>query len=84
VGAPWVFAEIRAALLRKELPEIDRRGAILHHIELAFRYKPITAGRELRTHMAHYMKGFRGAAALRERSSHAETKEDYLELLTFF
>ena len=84
VGSPWVFAEVRAALEGKEFPEIDRRAAIRYHIELAFRYKPQAAGRELRTHMAQYMKGFRGAAALRDRVSHAETKEEYLELLTFF
>lgn len=84
VGSPWVFAQVRAALEGKPLPEIDKAEAVRHHIDLAFRYKPEAAGRELRTHMAHYMRGFRGAAALRDRVSHAETKEEYLELLTFF
>ncbi len=84
VGSPWVFAQVRAALEGKPLPEIDKAEAVRHHIDLAFRYKPEAAGRELRTHMAHYMKGFRGAAALRNKVSHAETKEEYLELLTFF
>ena len=84
VGSPWVFAEVRAALEGKPLPEINKEEAVRHHIDLAFRYKPEAAGRELRTHMAHYMKGFRGAAALRNNVSHAETKEDYLKLLAFF
>ncbi len=84
VGSPWVFAEVRAALQGKGMPEIDRRSVILHHINLAFRYKPEVAGRELRTHMAHYMKGFRGAASLRDRVSHAETKEDYINLVNQF
>jgi len=84
VGSPWVFARVRAALEGKPMPKIDRAEAIRHHVELAFRYKPFSAGRELRTHMAHYLKGFRGAASLRDKTSHAETKEDYLELLTFF
>lgn len=84
VGAPWVFAQIRAALEGKTAPEIDRKAAIRSHIDLAFRYKPEAAGRELRTHMAHYMKGFRGAAALRDRVSHAETKEEYFELVEQF
>lgn len=84
VGSPWVFAEVRAALEGKAMPLIDRKEAIRHHVDLAFRYKPFLAGRELRTHMAHYMKGFRGAAALRDKVSHAEKKEEYLELLTFF
>ncbi|MBQ3075692.1 MAG: tRNA dihydrouridine synthase DusB [Clostridia bacterium] len=81
VGSPWVFAEVRAALEGKAAPKIHRMETVRHHIDLAFRYKPVVAGRELRTHMAHYMKGFRGAAALRDKVSHAETKEDYLELM---
>lgn len=84
VGAPWVFAQVRAALEGKTAPEIDRKAAIRSHIDLAFRYKPEAAGRELRTHMAHYMKGFRGAAALRDKVSHAETKEEYFELVERF
>ena len=36
VGSPWVFAEVRAALEGKEAPEIDRRAAMRHHIDLAF------------------------------------------------
>lgn len=81
IGAPWVFREIRAYLSgRKESP-VDRKDAIRGHLELAFRYKPQLAGREMRMHMAQYLKGFRGAALLRDRASHAETKEDYFKLL---
>jgi nifR3 family TIM-barrel protein len=81
VGAPWVFAEIRAALEGKPAPEIDRREAIREHLRLAFCYKPKTAGREMRMHMAQYLKGFRGAARLRDRASHAETLADYEALI---
>ena len=80
VGAPWVFAEIRAALEGKEVPEIPVQEVLRHHIELAFRYKSLAAGREMRMHMAHYLKGFRGAAALRNRACQAETREEYLAL----
>lgn len=81
VGAPWVFASVRAALEGKEAPEIDRKEVIRGHIERAFRYKPVVAGREMRMHMAQYLKGFRGAASLRDRASHADTMEDYFALL---
>lgn len=81
IGAPWVFAEIRAHLKGEKAPEIDRKEVIRHHLSLAFSYKPLQAGREMRMHMAHYLKGFRGAASLRDLASHANTKEDYLELL---
>ena len=81
VGAPWVFAEIRAALDGKEKPFIDPKEVIREHLRLAFLYKPESAGREMRMHMAKYLKGFRGAAALRDQSGKATTIEDYFELL---
>ncbi|MBR2634589.1 MAG: tRNA dihydrouridine synthase DusB [Clostridia bacterium] len=81
VGAPWIFSEIRAHLAGKPAPEIDRKEIIRHHLERAFSYKPLSAGREMLTHMAQYLKGFRGAASLRDRASHCERKEDYLALL---
>ena len=81
VGAPWVFAYVRAYLLGKEMPEIDKKDVIRRHVDLAFLYKPEAAGREMRMHMAQYLKGFRGAASLRDRASHALTKEDYYHLI---
>ena len=84
VGSPWVFDEVRSALLGKEKRAIDKKEIIRYHIDLAFRYKPEVAGREMRMHMAQYMKGFRGAASLRDRASHALTKEDYYDLLSLF
>lgn len=86
VGAPWVFALVRAYLSGKKAPEFDKKEVIRHHIDLAFSYKPEVAGREMRMHMAQYLKGFRGAAGLRDRASHALTKEDYyalVDLLSF-
>ncbi len=81
VGSPWVFLQVRAALTGKTPDPVDQKEAIGRHLELAFRYKPQTAGREMRTHMVHYLKGFRGAASLRERVAHAQRLEDYLELV---
>ncbi len=86
VGAPWIFALVRAYLAGKEIPKIDKKDIIRHHIDLAFLYKPEAAGREMRMHMAQYLKGFRGAASLRDKASHALTKEDYyalVDLLSF-
>lgn len=81
IGSPWIFAEVRAALEGKACSSFDRKEAIKRHIERAFLYKPESAGRELRMHMAQYLKGFRGAANLRDRASHASTFEEYLELI---
>ncbi len=81
IGSPWVFAEVHAALEGKASPEIDRKAVIRRHIERAFSYKPDSAGREMRMHMAQYLKGFRGAASLRDRASHASEMKDYLDLI---
>jgi len=81
VGAPWVFQEIRDGLEGKAPVQIDKKEVIRHHLSLAFQYKPESAGREMRMHMAHYLKGFRGAAALREEASRLETEKEYLSLV---
>lgn len=81
LGAPWIFSEIRAALDGKPAPVFDKRKIILRHLELVFRYKPVCAAAEMRMHFAHYLKGFRGAGALRLRASQAQSLSDYLEIL---
>lgn len=81
IGAPWVFEEIRAALEGKPSPEVDKKAVMRHHLTLAFRYKPAVAAKEMRMHLSHYLKGFRGAATLRDKASHADSMEDYLSLL---
>ena len=81
LGRPWVFAEIRAALEGKSAPAVDRKAVMRRHVALAFRYKPLAAAGELRTHMAHYLRGFRGAAALRAAVSAAATPADYEALI---
>lgn len=81
VGKPWVFAEIRAALDGAPEPTVHPKEVLREHLRLAFLYKPLTAGREMRMHMAQYLKGFRGAAGLRDQASHASTIEDYLALV---
>ena len=81
LGRPWVFAEIRAALAGEAPPEVDKRSVMRRHVALAFRYKPVAAAGELRTHMAHYLRGFRGAAALRGAVSAASTPADYENII---
>ncbi len=81
LGAPWVFSLIRAALTGKEIPAPDRSGVMRRHVEKAFFYKPRAAGAELRLHFAHYLKGFPGAAGLRDEASRAVTPEDYFSLI---
>ncbi len=81
VGAPWIFSTVRSYLEGKPCPTVNKKEVIKEHLRLAFLYKPQSAGREMRMHMAQYLKGFRGAAALRDRASHASTPEEYYELV---
>ena len=81
LGAPWIFSEIRAALTGKEFPAPCRGEVMRRHVEKAFSYKPRAAGAELRLHFAHYLKGFPGAAGLRDEASRAVTPEDYFSLI---
>jgi nifR3 family TIM-barrel protein len=83
IGAPWIFSQIRAFLEGREPSFVDRKKAIREHLERAFSYKPETAAREIRMHMAQYFKGFRGAAALRDRACRGESLEEYLSLLDY-
>lgn len=81
IGAPWIFQEIRAALNGKPFCGVDRKDVMQKHLKLAFCYKPQVAAREMRMHFSHYLKGFRGAAMLRDQASKAASMEDYLSIL---
>lgn len=81
LGAPWVFEAVRAALEGRNAKPVDRKEVMRRHVALAFSYKPNHAAGELRTHMAHYLRGFRGAAALRGAVSSAASPEDYEALI---
>ena len=80
IGNPFLFGEIRAALLGEPyaLPTIDERIACAKE-ELAIAISDKgeeLAVRESRGKIALYLHGFRGAAALRAKIHHACTFED--------
>lgn len=70
LGRPWAFEQINAYLERGEIlpePSVEKRMEVmLRHIRLLCEYKGEKVGMlEARKHAAWYMKGIRGAAALR-------------------
>ncbi|MEG2174951.1 MAG: tRNA-dihydrouridine synthase, partial [Oscillospiraceae bacterium] len=70
LGNPWIFAQIKALLTNNERladPTIEERLAVLREeIALLIADKGNDIGyREARKHVAWYMSGLRGAAALR-------------------
>ena len=85
-GRPWLFRQIRARLLGEpEPPEPspeERLAVMREHIELICRLKGEYGGmREARKHAAWYLKGLRGAAALRSDCSSLSSLEDFYRLL---
>lgn len=85
LGAPWVFAEIEAYLNEGRLlpppPVAARMATLFRQISLAAEWKgERVALREARKHAAWYMRGWRGAAALRAEASSLETLDDLAAL----
>jgi len=93
-GNPWVFAEIRACLRGDayQMPSQEQRieGALQHMDMLVAHKGERIAIREMRGHIACYVKGMRDAARLRAHVNHIDTSRgmheymyDYIELLNF-
>lgn len=82
-GNPWIFREVISGGAPPEPRE--RLAGILHHLALAVTFKGEDVGlREMRKHVAWYLKGLRGAAAVRGQVFQMTRKEELLELLNRF
>ncbi len=85
LGNPWIFSEI-TRLLGHDRPSLpvsaaERITVLLRHAAKMCEYKGETAAmREARKHAAWYIKGMKGAAALRKRAVELNTYEDLIEL----
>ena len=85
-GNPWIFKRILHYLKTGELlPEPtaqERVEKALRHSQMLIAYKGEYVGiREMRKHMAWYMKGLPGAAELRGKLNYAETMAEMEALL---
>lgn len=85
LGNPWIFREI-SMLIGHDRPSMPVSAAekitvLLRHTAKMCEYKgESVAMREARKHTAWYLKGIKGAAALRKRAVELETYEDLIEL----
>ncbi len=85
LGNPWIFAEI-SRWLDHESPSLpvsnaEKISVMLRHIHTLCEYKGEKVGmREARKHVAWYLKGFKGAAALRKESGELRTFDNLIEL----
>lgn len=85
LGNPWIFERIRAELKGESFREISNSKlleAILMHIELEVKDKgEITGIREMRKHLAMYIRGQKNASIIRETINHLESKEEVEKIL---
>lgn len=86
LGNPWIFRDINDGLSGKELKVIDKQEKlqiILEHIELAVKQKgEIVAIKEMRKHLAAYIKNMKEASKIREQINHIEEKDELVTCLT--
>ena len=80
LGSPWVFTTIneyfRSGKILPEPPIEERMAVMIKHINKLCEYKGDYIGmREARKHAAWYIKGIRGAAALRQEIGALESME---------
>ena len=86
LGNPWIFKQISYYLKNNEkLPEIsneEKYNVIKEHFNLLLEDKgEYTATREMRKHIAWYVKGLPNATAIREKINTVETADDFFEIL---
>ena len=80
LGNPWIFEEIQKGLQGEEIIKItnkEKLETIIKHIELETSEKgEITGVREMRKHLAFYIKGEKNASEIREKINHIENKNE--------
>lgn len=85
LGNPFIFEKLRCHLdgVPYTEPTFDIiKETIFHQLELTLKFKPEeVAVREARKHVAWYLKGFRGSAALRDAVNRATTKDEIYKIL---
>ena len=89
LGNPWIFRKIIHFLETGEkLPEISKQekfNVIMEHFDLLLEEKgEFTATREIRKHVAWYVKGMPNATEIREKINKAESKEEFDKIVLDF
>jgi len=88
-GNPWIFARILHYLNTGELlpePTIEeKKEMMLRHLDILVKYKgEYTGVREMRKHVAWYIKGVRNASQLKEKVFRAVSQQEMEELIAGF
>lgn len=86
LGNPWIFSEIALSLgetaQSNEILPNEKKRTILEHFALLMQEKSeYTAVREIRKHVAWYVKGLPEATIVREKVNRCETKEAFEKVI---
>ncbi len=89
LGNPWIFDRIKYFLETGEkMPEVSSREkfkVIMEHFNLLLEEKgEYTATREIRKHIAWYVKGMPDATKLREKINRVDSKEEFKKVIKVF
>ena len=81
LGNPWIFEEIISGKEHEKTCE-DVKNMILKHLEMLVSYKgEYTAIREMRKHIAWYVKGFQNATEIRRAVNQIEHLEELQNII---
>lgn len=85
IGNPWIFEEIVNYLEEREQREIkneEKLETIIEHIELEVKEKgEIVAIKEMRKHLAHYIRNTKDASLVRQKINQIDKKEELIDCL---
>lgn len=89
IGNPWIFREIRQYLngdLVTEVTKEEKLQIILKHIMLQVEFLGENTGiKEMRKHMAYYLKNLPNASSIRQKINQIETKKELEDcIITYF
>lgn len=86
LGNPWIFKQIEHYLKTGEklplIPNEEKYKVILEHFDLLLKEKgEYTATREIRKHIAWYIKGMPNASEMRDKINSVESEEEFKKIL---
>lgn len=88
LGNPWIFGRTAHFLKTGEIipePTIHEKiDTIIKHLNMMYQYKGQSGVLEMRKHIAWYIKGLKGAAAVRETINRTDEMDKIIELLQDF
>lgn len=86
-GNPWIFHQINEYLAGNPIPEVTREEkldtAYEHYYAYEAFYGENKAVKDMKKHLAWYMKGFPAAAKLRDAVFRAEGRAETIEILDY-